>query len=460
MIRMMQAFMGNKAGGRSGLVPPSIEEIVSDPTYRAWVDRLSRPLVTALVREVVAELRGEPGANRSTLAEQVRQRLDRWQRQAQTPVINATGVLIHTNLGRAPLDGAFWDEVSRSITHYHTLEFDLESGQRGKRGPLVNRLLAELAGAEAGLVVNNCAAAVLLMLCLARGRKVLVSRGELVQIGGGFRIPEIMAQSGAKLVEVGTTNRTALADYERAIDTETAAVLKVHRSNFSMSGFVEDAASRELSTLCRTHRLQLFEDLGSGAVTDLSIYGLPRERTIVEAIRDGADLVSFSGDKLLGGPQAGCLVGKKDAIVALSQHPLYRAVRPGKISLAALDVCLRAHLDGRSEQILPLYRLLATSRSELRKRAEAICSSLPKLALTACDSEAVTGGGTLPDAQVPSVAVVLKPSSPDQFVARLRARRLPVLARVQDDRVYLDLKTVFPDQDTELAHAVADAFTN
>ena len=449
--------MSEKAAGRAGFVPPSIEEIVSDTAYRAWVDRLSRPLVTALVREAVLRLREQPGADIELLNRTVRELLGRWQRSGQSPVINATGVLIHTNLGRAPLDLEFWSLVQSRISDYSTLELDLESGERGRRGPLVNRLLAELAGAEAGLVVNNCAAAVLLMLCLARGRNVVVSRGELVQIGGGFRIPEIMAQSGARLVEVGTTNRTSLADYKAALDGETAAVLKVHRSNFEMTGFVEDVPVRSLHTLCREHGIQLFEDLGSGAVSDLSVYGLPHERTLAEAVRDGADVVCVSGDKLLGGPQAGCLVGNREAISALAKHPLYRALRPGKTSLAALEVCALAHLSGRAEQTLPLYRLLATGEVELRQRAEAIVARLGSPKLEVCASEAVTGGGTLPGAKIPSVAVAATVPSVDRVAAALRLRTPPVLARVQDERVYFDLKTVFPDQDQELARAIADA---
>lgn len=448
--------MRDPKAARAEFVPPSIEEIVSHPAYHAWVERLSRPLVTSLVREAVARVRTQPDAGREQLEQALRDLLERWQRRRQSPVINATGVLIHTNLGRAPLDQAFWSQVVERIQGYNTLELDLDSGERGKRGPLVNRLLAELAGSEAGLVVNNCAAAVLLMLCLARGKKVLVSRGELVQIGGGFRIPEIMAQSGALLVEVGTTNRTTLADYEGAIDSDTAAILKVHRSNFEMSGFVESVSSRTLCELCKKRKLQLLEDLGSGAVSDLSSYGLPHERTVQDSVRDGADVTCFSGDKLLGGPQAGCLVGKKEAISATAKHPLYRALRPDKIGLAALEVALLAHLDGKAREALPLYRLLATDKATLRSRAHALVSASGLRTLEVCESEAVTGGGTLPGARLPSIAVVAAPESADRAATALRTRAIPVLARVQDDRVHFDLKTVFPTQDEELARALAE----
>jgi len=266
-----------------------------------------------------------------------------------------------------------------------------------------------------------------------------------------------MAMSGCRLVEVGTTNRTSLADYKAAIDGETAAVLKVHRSNFEMTGFVEDVPVRSLHGLCKEHRIQLFEDLGSGAVSDLSVYGLPHERTLAEAVRDGADVVCVSGDKLLGGPQAGVLVGNREAITALANHPLYRALRLDKTSLAALEVCALAHLSGKVEEILPLYRLLATGEAQLRERAEGIVARAGSARLEVCVSEAVTGGGTLPGARIPSVAVAAAVPSVDRVTAALRRRTPPVLARVQDERVYFDLKTVFPDQDQELARAIADA---
>lgn len=438
-------------------MPPSIESIVADPTYRVWIDRLSRPLVTSLVREAVQSARGTPGTDMGKLNELVQGRLERSQRSGQLPVINATGVLIHTNLGRAPVDHAFWEQVASRSTGYGALEFDLETGERGRRAPLVNRLVAELAGAEAGLVVNNCAAAVLLMLCVARGKKVIVSRGELVQIGGGFRIPEIMALSGAHLVEVGTTNRTVMRDYEAAIDSDTAAILKVHRSNFEMTGFVEDASPKALSQVCARHGLRLLEDLGSGAVSDLSKYGLPHERTLVDAARDGVDVVCASGDKLLGGAQAGLIAGKADAVAQVAQHPLFRALRAGKNTLAALEVTALAHLNGRAEEVLPLYRLLATPTSELARRAEAVVRLSKVKSLEVVKSEALTGGGTLPEARIESVAIVASPNSAERAAESLRKQTPPVIARVQEGKLYFDLKTVFPQQDEVLARAIATA---
>jgi L-seryl-tRNA(Ser) seleniumtransferase len=439
--------------------PPSIEEIVSDPAYREWLTSLSRPLVTALIKEAVSAERAAGTPTLESMKKRIRRRLERWQRQSMQGVINATGVLVHTNLGRSPLDGSFFGELTRRAAGYGTLEFDLDAGERGKRGMLVHRLAAELSGAEAGLVVNNCAAAVLLVLASVRGREVIVSRGELVQIGGGFRIPDILAQSGVRMVEVGTTNRTTLRDYSQAVSDHTAAILKVHRSNFRMTGFVEFATMTQLRTLCDQRQLLLCEDLGSGAVRDLSVYGLPRERTLGEAVRDGADLICVSGDKLLGGPQAGLIVGRRTRVEKLQRHPLYRALRPGKTTLAALEVTLLAHLSGRATEDLPLYRLLAQTPESLTRRAERIQAAVRGGKIEIRASEALTGGGTLPEAPIPSTALVFETASPDDVTAALRARTPPVIARIQDDGLWFDLKTVFPNQDDSLTAALAGVIT-
>jgi len=429
--------------------PPSVEQIVSDPMYADWVEALSRPLATQLIREAVEAIRAEEEPTRDRLDLLVRERLHAMRQHQQQTVINATGVLVHTNLGRAPFDASVWQKLAARLTGYGTLEYELEAGERGRRGTLAQRFLAELCGAEAALVVNNCAAAVLLMLAALRGHSVIVSRGEQIQIGGGFRIPEIMAQSGARMIEVGTTNRTQLRDYEQAIEADTAAILKVHRSNFEMTGFVEDVPARALRDLCNRRGLMLLEDLGSGAVSDLSPYGLPQERTLGQAVADGADLVSASGDKLLGGPQSGLIAGSAAAVAKLARHPLYRAVRPGKMTLAALEIALHAHLSGTAEEVLPLYRLLAVKPEALAKRAESIAERSER-AVEVRASEAVTGGGTLPGASIPSVALVFKPRSGDQTMQQLRAARPPVIARLQEGEVWLDLKTVFADQDDAL----------
>lgn len=434
--------------------PPSIEELVSDPRYAPWLTLLTRPLITRIIQGCVKEVRAMKDASEASLHALIESQLNLWHRAEITSVVNATGVLLHTNLGRAPLDESYLNEVTRVLSGYVSVEFDLNRGNRGRRGTSVHRQIAELAGAEDGVMVNNCASAVLLMLALAHGESVIVSRGELVQIGGGFRIPDIMAQSGAKLVEVGTTNRTTLQDYASALSDTSAAILKVHRSNFFMSGFVEEVSARELSALCREKDLLLLEDLGSGAVHDLSKYGLPRERTWSDAIRDGSDLVSISGDKLLGGPQAGLIAGSGDAVARATGHPLYRALRPGKMALAAMSVTLRAHLSGEYEKVLPLYRLLSTDVEALRVRASAIEKRVASDALQVTESETLAGGGTLPQAVLPSISLVVTIGSPDRALTRLRNLETPVIARVQNDRVWLDLKTVFPDQDALLARAI------
>lgn len=433
--------------------PPSVEQIVSDPIYADWVEALSRPLATELVREAVEAVRAAEAPSRDVLDVEIRARLHYWQELRQQTVINATGVLIHTNLGRAPFDPTLWKALTKRIAGYGTLEYELERGERGKRGRLAHRLLAELAGAEAGLIVNNCAAAVLLMLAALRDKSVLISRGELVQIGGGFRIPEIMAQSGARMIEVGTTNKTTLNDYEQAIEADTAAILKVHRSNFDMSGFVEAVSPKDLRALCSKHGLQLLEDLGSGAVSDLTCYGLPEERTLQRAVADGVDVVAVSGDKLLGGAQGGMLVGSKGRIKELASHPLYRALRPGKMALAAMEIVLHAHLSGIAEEVLPLYHLLAEKPESLALRADKIAAKLNG-GVEIRTSEAVTGGGTLPGATIPSVALVFGPKSPEDAAEQLRSSSPPVVARVQDDEIWCDLKTVFADQDEALARAL------
>ena len=446
--------MNDKARTTTSFRPPSIEQIVADERYAQWVTALSRPLVTALAREAVEDMRKAESADADALDQTLRALLERWRQQSLIPVINATGVLIHTNLGRAPLDREFWDALFERLSGYGSLEYDLDKGERGHRGMLVHRLIAEIADAEAGLVVNNCAGALLLMLAQARDREVIVSRGELVQIGGGFRVPDIMAQSGVHLVDVGTTNKTVLRDYTAAIGSDTAAILKVHHSNFQMSGFVEDVTSKQLADLCGHHQLLMIEDLGSGAVLDLSKYGLPRERMLSDAVRDGADLVSVSGDKLLGGPQAGLIAGKGDAVMELARHPLYRALRPDKISLTALELTLRAHLSGTAESKLPLYRLLATTPDVLIKRAESIAAGLPDDRVRIESSEAVTGGGTLPDAGMPSVAVVVNVADAGDAAAQLRRLVPPIIARVVDDALWFDLKSVFADQDAALKQAL------
>jgi L-seryl-tRNA(Ser) seleniumtransferase len=372
-----------------------------------------------------------------------------------TPVINATGVLLHTNLGRAPLAETAVAAAARAAASYSALEVDPDSGARGKRGTRAERLLAALADAEDALVVNNCAAALLLALAaLARGKPVLVSRGELIEIGGEFRIPDIMAASGAKLVEVGTTNRTRVSDYRAALTDRTAAILKVHPSNYRVVGFTSEATPAQLATLARKAKVPLLYDVGSGLLDRER--GFPGdEPTIHGALTDGADLVAFSGDKLLGGPQAGLLVGRADLVARLRRHPVARAVRVDKIQLAALEATLMLYATGRHGDV-PVHRMIHTTADTLAKRAhrlaETIGGDLEGAHVVRCDS--TVGGGSMPGTALPSWGVRVRVPDPPAYAARLRTGRPSVFCRVADDHVVLDVRTVTDAQVPHLARAV------
>ncbi|WP_428849286.1 L-seryl-tRNA(Sec) selenium transferase [Thermanaeromonas sp.] len=379
-------------------------------------------------------------------------------------VINATGVVLHTNLGRALLSRPAVEAVQECATRYTNLELDLETGERGSRYTHVVELLREITGAEAALVVNNNAAAVFLCLAaLASGREAIVSRGELVEIGGSFRIPEVMAQSGARLVEVGTTNKTYLADYERAITSETALLLKVHPSNYRILGFTHQVSTKELVELGRKYNIPVMEDLGSGSFLDLSPYGLPGEPTVQEEVAAGVDLLTFSGDKLLGGPQAGIIVGREDLVRLIARHPLNRALRIDKLTLAALEATLRAYRDPqRAREEVPTLRLLTLPQEELKKRAQKLYRLLSRSKVSGAEIVMVetvsqAGGGSLPLAELPSWGIMIKPldRSPARLAAELRQGEPPVLTRLQGEAVLLDLRTVLPGEEVEIVRAVA-----
>ncbi len=411
--------------------PPSVDRLA-----RSLADSgLPHPLLVDAAREAIAA--GDPDAAR-TVAEGIAAALLR-------PVVNGTGVLLHTNLGRAPL-------ATETHGRATNLEFDLAAGQRGSRTAHAGKLLARAIGAEDAIVVNNCAAAVLLTLAaLARDRGVAVSRGELVEIGGGFRVPDVMAQSGARLVEVGTTNRTRLADYEAVVDDELALVLKVHQSNYTISGFTEETPVSALAGIDRP----LVVDLGSGFL-DAACPWLPDgpptwlldEPAAKQTLADGADLVLFSGDKILGGPQAGVIAGRADLVRACAKHPLYRAFRPGGLVLAALQDVALAYLDRTAGQ-LPFWRMATATPAVLRARAEAVVETAHAGEVVDCVS--VPGGGTLPAAEIPSVGVALD----GDHTKALRSHAPPVIARVVDDRTIVDLRTVEPDDDHVVAAAIA-----
>lgn len=368
-------------------------------------------------------------------------------------VINATGIVLHTNLGRAPLAPAA-AAAAVAAAGYCNLEFDMATGERGSRTAGIEPLLRELTGAEAGLAVNNCAAAVLLALSgLAAGGEVVVSRGELVEIGGGFRIPDVIQQGGARLVEVGTTNKTRLDDYARAVTPATRVLLKVHQSNFRMTGFTEDTPLRELADLARERGLLLVHDLGSGALTDLRLGGRPPEMTVQDSIAAGVDVVAFSGDKLLGGPQSGLLAGRASAIDTLRRHPLLRALRLDKLTLAALEATLRLHRDGDA---VPALATMGQAPAALQARADRLAALLGPQARPE-PTTGFAGGGTLPDAGIPSMGVGLHVDGAARVKAALRDGRPPVIVRVADNRVLLDMLTVGDDEVSEVAAAVQRA---
>src|SRR5208283_2308173 len=386
------------------------------------------------------------------------------------PVINATGVVLHTNLGRAPLGDASIEHIRETATTYSNLEFDLAAGARGKRDVHVDRLFRRLlseetkANAVSTIVVNNNAAAVLLALnTLADGGEVIVSRGELVEIGGSFRIPDVMAKSGAILREVGTTNRTRIADYEKAITERTRLLLRVHRSNFEITGFTEQPSTADLVSLARGRGLPLMEDLGSGALVDLQNFGISGEPSVLDSLRAGVGIVTYSGDKLLGGPQAGLISGRADLVARMRSNSLFRALRVDKLTYAALEATLLAYVK-RDHDAVPVLRMMGMSKGEITSRAEKIVSTVAsapakstQLGLELLDGESVIGGGAAPSAVLPTRLIALTHAdlSADEINARLRASTPPVIARVEEGRVLLDLRTVFPDQDANLATVLA-----
>jgi len=344
-----------------------------------------------------------------------------------------------------------------------SVEYDLERGARGERHGHAARLIAEVTGAEDAVVANNGAAAVLLALAVLAGkREVIVARGELVEIGGGFRIPDVLTRSGAKLVEVGTTNRTYVRDYANAITEKTGAILRVHASNFTLRGFVAKAASPDLSTLARERGVAFIHDLGSGTLLDTARFGLGREETVQEAIRDGADVVTFSGDKLLGGPQAGIVAGRAEAIAKLRTHPLMRALRPDKLTIAALVATVAAYRDGTALETLPVWRLIAETPARLAKRAKVLAARLEAAGIPAAvvETRSTVGGGSLPEETQPSRGVALSASSAARAVGALRRADPPVISRIIDDRVVLDLRSVLPEQDEPLVAAVIGALVD
>jgi L-seryl-tRNA(Ser) seleniumtransferase len=381
----------------------------------------------------------------------------------QVPVINATGVIVHTNLGRAPLSDAAKEAIASAVG-YSSVEYDLETGKRGRRGGYAEDLLCELTEAEASAIVNNCAAAALLVLTvLAEGKEVVISRGELVEIGGDFRVPDVLERSGGTLREVGTTNRTKLADYEKAISENTGVILRVHPSNYKITGFTSTPTNAELAELAHRHGLIFYEDAGSGALIDLSEYGLGDEPLISRSISDGADVVTFSGDKLLGGPQSGLIVGRSDLIDRIKKHPMYRALRSDKLTYAALEATLVAYSRGTALKEIPVLKMLSMERGVLEKRTASFVEKLQGRLngssgwlIETIENTSVVGGGSAPGIQPASYAVAIsnQSRSSDELAATLRTFRTPVISRIHEGKLLLDLRTVFETQEDELFEAV------
>ncbi len=446
---------------------PSVESVLSSRRIRTFTEEYQRGWVASLVRQQIEEARdeirmGSKAPSQEQIADSVANRIQHLSRMYPRPVINATGVIIHTNLGRAPLSLDAMEATLQAAEGYSNLELDLLEGKRGSRQSHIEPLISQLTGAEAAIVVNNNASAVLLGLsALARGKEVIVSRGEEVEIGGGFRIPEVLLQSGATLVEVGTTNRTYSSDYEAAITDNTAALLKVHASNFRVAGFTHSAEDRELVEIGARYGIPVLNDLGSGCLLDTQEYGLAHEPMPQESIASGVGLVFFSGDKLLGGPQAGIIAGKRELVSRLERHPLARAVRIDKLNLAALTATLLHYIKGEAESKIPVWRMINTSPGELENRAYHWQTALTNRALVTRGLSTI-GGGSLPGQTLDTWLLGLEgsvlPGGAEGVVQRLRESTTPVVARIGEDRVLLDPRTVFMEEEESLLRAVREAW--
>lgn len=445
---------------------PGVDRLLQEKAVQAFTEEYGHDLTVEVIRQALDTARqgimaGQDCPSTDELVEMARANLEAQLRPTLRPVINATGVIIHTNLGRAPLSAEARAAMELAARGYTNLEYDLEAGGRGSRYVHAEELLCRLTGAEAALVVNNNAAAVLLILtALAQGKEVIVSRGHLVEIGGGFRLPEVMRQSGARLVEVGTTNRTYIWDYEEAITEETALLMRVHRSNFRLTGFVHEPELGELVELGKKKSLPVIDDLGSGALLDTSVYGLAHEPTLQESVADGVALVSASGDKLLGGPQAGIIVGREDLIAKLKRHPLTRALRVDKTTIAALQATLLHYLKGEAEEKVPIWRMIAVPIETVEGRAMDWVEKLAEAGVTArvVDGWSTVGGGSLPGETLPTKLLAIRVDSPDELANRLRAGNPPVVGRIEDDLLLLDPRTVLDEEDEVLIEAIKRVF--
>lgn len=445
---------------------PSVDELLQNHTLRGYEQKVGRTVVLDAVRAALESARSDIRAGHDApmpamLIDGITERIERAVQPTLRRVINATGVILHTNLGRAPLSQDAIRAIQEAASGYSNLEYDLEVGERGSRYVHAEELVKKLTGAEAALVVNNNAAAVMFILrAFAEEKEVIVSRGQLVEIGGGFRVPDVLSQSGARMVEVGTTNRTRVADFENAISPETAVLLRVHPSNFRVIGFTEEVSLREMSLLAHRHSLLAVDDLGSGALLDTAAYGLVHEPMPQESLHEGADIVAFSGDKLLGGPQAGILVGKTEYIARLKKHPLARALRVDKLTLSALQVTLLHYLKMEATRKIPVWQMIAAKRTALERRANEWCERWKRFGLEVAVVEAFStvGGGSLPGETIPTFAAAIASPSAGRFIDALRANDPPIIARIEVDRVVIDPRTILPHDEIALLEAVERAW--
>jgi L-seryl-tRNA(Ser) seleniumtransferase len=440
---------------------PAVDALLQTHQAAELIAGFGRSLTLEALRQTLAELReqikeGKTLPDRSIILNKTQQFLEKWLAPTLFPVINATGVVLHTNLGRAPLSKAAIQAISSLASGYLTLEYDLGKGSRGSRELHAEALLARLTGAETALVVNNNAAAVLLALsALANRKRVIISRSQLVEIGGGFRVPDVMAQSGARLVEVGTTNKVHISDYVTALQEPAGLVMRAHHSNFKLVGFTSEPEFKELVAAAHQVNVSVLDDLGSGTLLDTARFGLAHEPTIQESLCAGADLVCFSGDKLLGGPQAGIIVGRKDLIAKIRRHPLARAVRADKLCLAALTATLLHYLKDEAEREIPIWQMIGRTPEQLRLRAEYWRDEVQ--AGEVISGQSTVGGGSLPEETLPTFLFALKVPQANRFLARLRTVSPPVIARIENDTVVFDPRTVLPEQEGALLVGVKNA---
>jgi len=438
---------------------PAVHRFLSDAKFAPFERTLGREIVKDAINAVLQRARAtqEAAPQFDRLRDEALDLLKVKRLQMLVPVINGTGVLLHTNLGRAPLSYEALEAIAQVGHGYSNLEFDLADGERASRYGRIGELLCSVTGAQESLVVNNCAAAMLLILdTFAKGREVVVARNELVEIGGGFRVPDVLERSGARLVEVGTTNRTYADDFARALTADTAVLLRTHTSNYRIVGFTHEPSHSEIAALAQRSGVIAVEDLGSGALLDLRDFGLPHERTVQQAVADGIHVVAFSGDKLLGGPQCGIIAGNRAHIARLRNNPLLRALRVDKATLAALGATLASYAAGSARETLPLYRMMGASPEELRRRAERYVVSLGTGSIV--ESRASVGGGSLPGADFDSIALRFAVGTPELAAKRLRMSQPAVVPYIDGDRVCVDLRTILPEQDEAAIRVLREVF--